>query len=94
MIIVIFTIATLGIIGSVWLSRKYTGQVSRLLLLITGSLSLWLLLIANYGVLVSNPVPQLMAYVVLPLLSVVSIWLAIRNIATHSDDEKQKSGTE
>ena len=75
---VVFAIATVGVIGSVWLSRMITGTIVRLLLGVVGSLSLWGLLIVNYAMLIANPVPQVIAFFVVPILAVVVMWFVMR----------------
>ena len=92
--ILLFVIATLGTIGAVWLSRTYTGRIARILLVITGSLSLWMLLIANYVVLIANPVPQIIGFLIMPIVSVAVMWFVIRNISANVEKEKRKSGAE
>jgi len=92
--LLIFAIATLGTIGSVWLSRTYTGRLAQILLVITGSFSLWMLLIANYGVLIANPVPPVMGFGVIPIVSLVVMGFVIRSLGGQAEKEKRKSGAE
>jgi hypothetical protein len=81
---VVFAIATLGVIGSVWLSRTITGTISRLLLGVVGSLSLWGLLIVNYAMLIANPVPQVIAFLIVPILSLAVMWFVMRRAGTQA----------
>lgn len=81
---VVFAIATLGVIGAVWLSRTITGTISRLLLGVVGSLSLWGLLIVNYAMLIANPVPQVIAFLIVPILSLSVMWFVMRRAGTQA----------
>ena len=86
-----WVIFAVGVIGSIYLSRKYTMRVTQVMLTITGGLSLWIISVLLYTETIANPVPKILGLVILPVISLIFMALIIRKVPKVDSKQKRKN---
>ncbi len=80
----------LGVIGAVKLARQYTGRMARVLLTISGGVSLWLVLMNLYYMLLERPVPRFPSFAIFPIVSLIAMAIMIHKVPKIDSKEKRK----
>ena len=86
-----WVIFAVGVIGSIYLSRKYTMRVTQVMLTITGGLSLWIISVLLYTETIANPVSKILGLVILPVISLIFMALIIRKVPKVDSKQKRKN---
>jgi len=84
------TLFVVGTLGSIHLARKYTGRMAKVLLTITGAISLWTVLMSSYAQTIASPVPELLSFAVFPVVAFIVMTIIIQKVPKIDSKEKRK----